>query len=75
MGLKQKIMIGAAALAALPILIAGFVVIPIVTSSSHEALEVSAKQRLIAARNLTKGRIEDYFRTIRNQMMTLWLRR
>lgn len=70
MGLKQKIMIGAAVLAALPVLVAGLVVIPVLTSASHEALEMSAEQRLVAARNLTKGRIEDYFRTIRHQVLT-----
>ncbi len=71
MGLKQKIMIGAALLAVLPVLVTGLVVIPVLTNASHEALEVSAEQRLVAARNLTKGPIEDYFWTIRHQVLTL----
>lgn len=71
MRLKQKIMVGAVAMAALPLLIAGWVVIPMVTSASYKALEASAEQRLVAVRNLTKGRIEDYFGTIRNQILTL----
>ncbi len=71
MRLKQKITMGAVLLAAVPVLIVALVTSTIATDRSHEALEATAGNRLVAIRDLTKGRIEDYFGTIRNQVLTL----
>ncbi len=70
MRLKQKITLGAVLLAAVPVLIATLVVNTIANDRSYEALEAAAGSRLTAVRDLTMGRIEDYFGTIRNQVLT-----
>jgi methyl-accepting chemotaxis protein len=71
MQIKTKITLGAALLAAIPVLIASIVTDIIATSKSNEALHEAAKERLVAVRELSKGRIEDYFDTIRNQLLNL----
>ena len=71
MSLKQKIMIGAALLATIPMLIASFAISTAATKESRVALEQLSKERLISVRDLTKGRIEDYFGTIQKQILTL----
>ncbi len=71
MSLKQKIMIGAVLLAIIPMLIASFGISTVVTKESRAALEQLSKERLISVRDLTKGRIEDYFGIIQKQILTL----
>ncbi|MCF6354179.1 MAG: methyl-accepting chemotaxis protein [Candidatus Polarisedimenticolaceae bacterium] len=68
--LKQKMIIGATLLAAIPVIIASLTIQMVATSTSHKALEVASKERLIAVRNATKENVEDYFGTIRNQVLT-----
>jgi len=70
MKLKSKITAGAVLLAAIPVLVASMVIGTIVSDKSNEALNDAARSRLIAVRDLSKGRIEDYFSTIRKQMLT-----
>ncbi|MCU7846337.1 MAG: methyl-accepting chemotaxis protein [Candidatus Thiodiazotropha sp. (ex Monitilora ramsayi)] len=70
MRLRKKITIGATLLASLPVLLASLLINTIATDRSFEALEASASDRLVAVRDLTKGRIEDYFNTIRSQVAT-----
>jgi len=71
MKLKQKMIIGAGILAALPVIIASISIGTTASKSSEIALEEAAKERLVAVRDITKGRIEDYFDTIRKQVLTL----
>jgi len=68
--LKQKMIIGATLLAVIPVIIASLAIQVVATSTSHKALEAASKERLIAVRNATKENIEDYFGTIRNQVLT-----
>ena len=68
--LKQKMIIGATLLAAVPVIIASLAIQMVATSTSHEALEAASKERLVAVRNATKENIEGYFGTIRNQILT-----
>lgn len=58
-------------LAAIPVLVASLLINNIAADRSHDALQASASNRLVAIRDLTKGRIEDYFNTIHNQVLTL----
>ncbi|RLJ18418.1 methyl-accepting chemotaxis protein [bacterium endosymbiont of Escarpia laminata] len=69
--LKRKIMIGAAILAAIPLLAASLAIIGVATEKSHQALEEAARERLIAIRDIKKSQITDYFETIRNQIQNL----
>ena len=63
-------MIGAALLAAVPIILTSFALNSVVLDASRSALEEKANNNLIAVRDLTKGRIEDYFGTIQKQVRT-----
>ncbi|MBL3598639.1 MAG: methyl-accepting chemotaxis protein [gamma proteobacterium endosymbiont of Lamellibrachia anaximandri] len=69
--LKRKIMIGAAVLAAIPLLAASLAIIGVATEKSHQALEEAARERLIALRDIKKSQITDYFETIRHQIQNL----
>ncbi len=71
MQIKQTITIGAILLSSIPVLIGSLILYSISTNSSQEALQYSAQNNLVAIRDLTKGRIEDYFGNIRNQVLTL----
>ena len=70
MGLKQKMMIGAALLAAIPAIVVSLATQTVATHASHDALEEISRERLVAVRNATASRIEDYFDSIRKQVMT-----
>jgi len=71
MKLKLKMVLGAGTLAAIPVLVASMAIGFTASNSSEVALDDAAKERLVAIRNLTSGRIEDYFGTIRKQVKTL----
>ncbi len=62
--------VGASILAALPVVIASFLISSLASQHSELALQESAKARLIAARDITQGRIEDYFKIIQKQIVT-----
>jgi len=68
--LKQKMIIGAAMLAAIPVIISSFVIQTVATNSSREALHEAARERLVAVRDATKEGIEDYFGVIQDQALT-----
>lgn len=70
MNLKNKILIGSALLVAIPIIISSLTLGLSASSSSLKALEESSEARLLAVRDITKGRIEDYLRTIDKQVQT-----
>ena len=63
--------IGAAALAAIPVIIASITLGNKASKDSELALEKAAEERLIAIRDSSKARIEDYFETIDKQIITL----
>lgn len=71
MKLKQKVVLGAASLAAIPVIIACIIIGMKAAEDSKVALQHVAKEQLIAVRELTKGRIEDYFATINQQILNL----
>ncbi len=68
--LKQKMMLGATLLAAIPVIIASLAIQTVATNTSHQALEEASKARMIGIRNAVKAGIEGYFDTIRNQALT-----
>lgn len=71
MNLKRKMIIGAAALAAIPVMIASLTLGNKASKDSALALEKAAEERLVAIRDSSKARIEDYFETIDKQIITL----
>ncbi|MET1257107.1 methyl-accepting chemotaxis protein [Aliikangiella maris] len=71
MNLKHKILFGAIFLATIPVIITSFVISQHATSSSEISQHESARSRLVAVRDITKSRIEDYFTLIRKQVDTL----
>lgn len=71
MRLKQKVILGAGALAAIPIIIACISIGITASNNSELALQHAAKEHLVAIRDLTKGRIEDHFTTIQKQVLNL----
>lgn len=70
MNLKNKVLIGSALLVAIPIIISSLTLGISASSSSLHALEESSEARLLAVRDITKGRIEDYLRGIDKQVKT-----
>jgi len=69
--LKNKILIGSALLVAIPIIISSLTIGISASSSSLDALEESSEARLLAVRDITKRRIEDYLQSIDKQVKTL----
>jgi methyl-accepting chemotaxis protein len=70
MNLKNKILIGAALLVTFPVIISSVVLGYNASSSAFSALEHSSQSRLMAVRDITKGRIEDYLSTLNKQVKT-----
>jgi len=71
MKIKQKMVMGAGALAAIPVMIACTLIGMSASKNSEATLKEVAKAHLIAVTDITKGRIEDYFDTIHKQVQTL----
>ncbi|MCF6283164.1 MAG: methyl-accepting chemotaxis protein [Candidatus Polarisedimenticolaceae bacterium] len=70
MRLKQKVIIGATLLAAIPVIIGSIILEMVAAETSYEALQNAEQQRLIAIRDATADGIERYFKTINNQLVT-----
>ncbi|WP_177419521.1 cache domain-containing protein [endosymbiont of Lamellibrachia barhami] len=70
MKIKTKVIIGAALLAAIPVLVASTLIGWLAISSGRAALEEQATQHILAVRDSKKAQIEDYFRVIRAQIQT-----
>jgi len=70
MNLRNKILIGSALLVALPIIISSLILGYSASSKSLSALENASESRLLAVRDITKGRIEDYLLGIDKQVQT-----
>ena len=71
MNIKNKMILMACGLAIVPVTIAILVLENISTNTASDALEASTKNQLIAIRDAKKTQIEDYFATIRSQVLTL----
>jgi len=71
MNIKKKLIIIASSLAVIPLIIAIGVLENIVSDDSAVALEDASKRQLISIRDTKKTQIEDYFKTIRGQILTL----
>jgi methyl-accepting chemotaxis protein len=71
MQIKQKMIIGSLLLAAVPVILAGIVLNGIASGKAKESLEEQVTHQLTSVRELKKNQIEDYFNTIRNQVVTL----
>lgn len=70
MKLKNKILIGAALLVAIPVIISSLIIGYQSSASAYQAMEQSTNARLLAVRDITKGRIEDYLLNIDKQVRT-----
>lgn len=71
MNIKKKMVLMAVGLTIIPMAIAIIVLENIATDTASEALEAAAKNQLISIRDTKKTQIEDYFSTIRSQILTL----
>ncbi|MFO7602458.1 MAG: methyl-accepting chemotaxis protein, partial [Gammaproteobacteria bacterium] len=71
MKIKTKLIAVSIALAIVPLVAATLIIQSLATSSASEALEGAARNQLVAIRETKKAQIEDYFDTIRNQVITL----
>lgn len=71
MRLKPKITTGAVLLSAIPVLASSLIIGSVAANKSREAIQEAARNRLVAVRELSKRRIEDYFATIKKQVLTL----
>jgi len=68
--LKSKILVGATLLVALPVIISSFIIGYQSSTSAYQAMEVATNERLLAVRDITKGRLEDYLGNIDKQVRT-----
>lgn len=71
MKIKTKLTAVSIALAVLPLIIATFTLQYLATTSAREALEEAARDQLISIRATKKDQIEDYFKTISDQVATM----
>jgi len=71
MKLKQKMVVGSIALAIIPMAIASFAISLIAQNTAGEEISKQARDKLVAVREIKKVQIEDYFGTIRKQLLTL----
>lgn len=71
MNIKKKLIIMASSLAILPVVLAIAILENIASGDAAAALEDAAKRQLISIRDTKKTQIEDYFNTIRGQILTL----
>ena len=70
MNIKNKLILGSSLLAAIPVIVAGFFIQSVATSTSSDALEKETRNQLVSLREMKKTQVEDYFNTIQNQVLT-----
>ncbi|MDY6943270.1 MAG: methyl-accepting chemotaxis protein [Pseudomonadota bacterium] len=70
MKLKTKLITVSIVLAIAPLITAVILLWSVTTSTASDALEEAAKKQLFSIRDAKKSEIEDYFATIRNQVLT-----
>jgi len=71
MKIKTKVMVGASLLTVVPVIIVSLSMLWTTNSRSGKALQDQARNQLLSVRAATKNAIEDYFTTIRAQVLTL----
>ena len=70
MNLKMKLIGGGIALAVIPLVIATIVIEMAASDTGKAAIEEQAKSRLVAVREMKKNQIEEYFGSIKKQVLT-----
>lgn len=70
MKLKSKLIIGSILFAVVPVGIAGSIITWQANQQARIALEEQAENQLTSIREMKKNQIEDYFQTIRDQVLT-----
>ncbi len=70
MNIKNKLILGASLLAAVPVILVGIFIESVATDTARNALEEQTEQQLISLREIKKSQIEDYFNIIRKQVLT-----
>lgn len=71
MNIKMKLIAVCAALAIVPLLIVTVILSSVATDKAGSAIEEAASHQLISVSATKKAQIEDYFNTIRGQVLTL----
>jgi methyl-accepting chemotaxis protein len=69
--LKQKITLVAVLLCVIPLIVSAVLTNSIASSQANSALKDVSEQRLVSLMNVKKGQIEDYFSTIKSQLVSL----
>ncbi|OOZ42130.1 hypothetical protein BOW53_00685 [Solemya pervernicosa gill symbiont] len=70
MKIKNKLTLGASLLALIPVVATALIIETMAVNTGREALELQARNQLVSIRDIKKTQIEDYFGTIRNQVVT-----
>lgn len=70
MKVRNQLLVASIAITAISISTVGAIVGAISLSSGSQSLEEQAKNQLVAIRENKKSQIEDYFQTIKNQLLT-----
>ncbi len=70
MNIKKKMILITSGLAIVPVILSILLLKSIATNEASDALEEAAKRQLISIRDTKKKQIEDYFSTIRSQVIT-----
>ncbi|MBE9561432.1 MAG: hypothetical protein IMF12_01030, partial [Proteobacteria bacterium] len=68
MKLRQKMFIGSAILAVVPVVITGLFTSQIASTLGQQALTESAQSHITSVRDSKKNQIEDYFTSLFNQI-------
>ena len=71
MKIKHKLVAGSILLAAIPVIVAGFILENVAAGKAHDAMNAQARNQLVSLRETKKTQIEDYFGTIQKQVITL----
>lgn len=71
MKIKTKMLLGGACLAAIPVLLASYFLGQAAINDGRKALQESAKNSLIAVRDITAAEVTDYINNIENQAISL----
>lgn len=71
MTIKRKMILITSGLAIIPVILSVFLIKSIATNKASDALQDTSKRQLISIRDTKKKQVEDYFSTIRSQVITL----
>lgn len=71
MKIRNKMILGSTLLTALPVIIASIVLDKIAVDTSSEALKEQVRNQLVALRESKKSQVENYFKTIYSQLLSM----